>query len=331
MWPTLNPKRFIPLGVTDLGAQAVRSSPPLFFVLSMAIFKSFWHGPPLGPIRRACLETFIEKGHTFLLYTYDSPADLPSGVLLEDASQIIPSSEIFYYRNPWSGEASDLGPFSDLFRFKLLRQEGGWWTDVDTLCLKANIDTPDYAWAQEKPEKNNQAIGTSQIAMTAGSKVVNFLYQECLRLSKTEFQPREALGPHLLSRTVSSLRLEQNCYGDPSSFYPVRWIEMFKLWLPEYCEEVMEKASSAYFMPIYQSYPKYLGLDLLGLPPKDSYLFKVLERMGHIEKDMEMIYYDAALIRDKVREFFKRNHEWAFQELESVAGISCRDKLLSDS
>ena len=285
----------------------------------------------MGPIRRACLDTFIEKGHEFVLYTYDAVSDIPAEITQRDANEIIDYSDIFYYRNPFSGEACDLGPFSDLFRFKLLSQEGGWWSDVDTLCLSESIGEPDYAWAQEQPEKNQAAIGTSQIAMPAGSSIANTLYHECLKLSRTDFQPREALGPHLLSRVVSSLQLEKNRYGEANLFYPVRWIEMFKLWLPEYHNEAMEKAAKAYFMPIYQSYPKYLGLDVLGLPPKDSYLYAILQKGCHIQKDSNINFYDAAIIRDKVREFFKRNKDWAPQELDAVAGRPCRDKLLSDS
>lgn len=311
--------------------QACKSHNHDLYLPIMANFKGFWHGPPLGPIRRACLETFLRKGHTFTLYAYDVPNDLPSGVVLGNASQVIPISNIFYYRNPFSGETGDLGPFSDLFRFKLLSQEGGWWTDVDTLCLSANIGSPDYAWAQEQPEINKKAIGTSQIAMPAGSRVINTLYHECLKLSMTQFQPREALGPHLLSKTISLFGLERNTYGSPNSFYPIRWIEIFKLWLPEYREEVMQRAETAYFMPIYQSYPKYIGLDVLALPPSGSYLDLALQKGGHIGSRKGGNQYDADEIRNKVREFFKRNNKWAPQELESVAGRSCANQLLKDA
>src|SRR5680860_790579 len=101
------------------------------------VFQGFWHGPPLGVLRSACLRSFTELGYRFHLYTYER-VDVPAGVLLMDAKEIIPFEEMFYYRNPITGR-DDLGPFSDLFRFRLLDMRGGWWTDIDTVCLSSDI------------------------------------------------------------------------------------------------------------------------------------------------------------------------------------------------
>src|SRR5215218_1765586 len=83
------------------------------------VFQGFWHGPPLSVLYRTCLRSFTELGHRFHLYTYE-PVDVPPGVDLLDANDIIPFEEIFYYRNPITGRSDDLSPFSDLFRFRLL-------------------------------------------------------------------------------------------------------------------------------------------------------------------------------------------------------------------
>src|SRR6476660_7068055 len=101
------------------------------------VFQGFWHGPPLGPLRQACLNSFVRMGHRFELYTY-GPLPVPAGVVLKEAEKIIPLAEVFYYENPRTG-SKDLGPFSDLFRFKLLSERGGWWSDVDTICLSPDI------------------------------------------------------------------------------------------------------------------------------------------------------------------------------------------------
>ena len=78
------------------------------------VFQGFWHGPSLGPLRQACLSTFIQMGHQYELYVYE-PVRVPEGVLLRDASEIIPLSEVFYFDNPISGKP-DIAPFSDLFK-----------------------------------------------------------------------------------------------------------------------------------------------------------------------------------------------------------------------
>jgi hypothetical protein len=73
------------------------------------LFQGFWHGPSLGVFRRACLRSFIELGHQFHLYSHE-PVDVPAGVVLMDANEVIPFEEMFYYWDPMK-ERDDLGPF----------------------------------------------------------------------------------------------------------------------------------------------------------------------------------------------------------------------------
>jgi hypothetical protein len=286
-----------------------------------AVFQGFWHGPPLGQLRSACLASFIERGHKFELYSYDD-VSVPSGVVMKDASEIIPRSEMFYFINPKTG-ANDLGPFSDLFRFKLLFERGGWWSDVDTVCLSDSIPALERAWAQEKPEYNLNAIGTSQLAFPRADPLAGELYHKCLLMSKTEYPYRESLGPLLISSTIIENGLPKNYGGLPNSFYPIRWIEMFKLWLPEYCHEIERRVASAFFLPIYQSFPQYIGLSLGRRPPRGSYLAKFLDR--HCPAG-ENGAYEADEIISASRQFFLSN-DWAINELTSVAGAQALTQL----
>lgn len=289
----------------------------------MATFQGFWHGPPLGPLRSSCLASFIAHGHSFRLYCYEAPIDLPSGVETLDANSIIPVEQLILFENTDFEERIDLGPFSDLFRFKLLREKGGWWSDVDTVCLNMNIDEPELAWAQENPEWKPKAIGTSQIALPASHWFSRCVYDECLLLSKTRFK-RQELGPHLLSKLIAMHGLDANVYGTPATFYPLRWIEMFKLWIPEFSLEVKRKTANSYFLPIYQSFPKWLGLDLAKAPPIGSYLYDFVDYSGLCNRD----YLESAYTTDEVlsglKRFLSSNKGWAVQELRAI----CGEKLL---
>jgi SAM-dependent methyltransferase len=279
------------------------------------VFSGFWHGPDLGALRRACLHSFVRMGHSFQLFTYQ-PLDVPDGVLLRDANEIIPFDEVFYYDNPETGTA-DIGPFSDVFRFKLLSERGGWWSDVDTICLSPDIPSVTSAWAQELPEKKGVHVGTSQIALPAKSSLSVELYERCLKLSRTTFSPREALGPRLISSVIRERGLPLDMFGRVDTFYPVRWIEMFKLWLPEFRNEVAQRTRSAVFLPIYQSFPQYIGLKLGKVPPPGSYLHEVCSATDSSVNSFER--YLPEEIREGTREFFER-HRWAARELREVAG-----------
>lgn len=294
-----------------------------FHLQKPTVFQGFWHGPPLGLLREACLHSFIRMGHTFELYTY-APICVPDGIVLKNAEEIIPLDQMFYFDNPETG-LKDLGPFSDLFRFKLLSDRGGWWIDVDTVCLSANIPIVDRAWAQQIPEINPNAIGSGQIAFRKGDLLAVELYSRCLALSRTKFQPREALGPHLISATIKEMQLPPNIFGSPETFYPIRWIEMFKLWLPQFYDEVKKRSRSALFMAIFQSFPQYIGLTLDKMPPPGSYLADICA--AYLPPSDEIEHYRQEEIIDGTRAFFQRHASWAIQELRAVGGDATCAKL----
>lgn len=98
-----------------------------------------WVGSELTVLERLTLHSFVYHGHDFNLWVYgDIKTALPKGVRICDANEILPASKIFRYKNAnkyGHGKGSVAG-FSDLFRYKLLYEKGGWWTDMDITCLK---------------------------------------------------------------------------------------------------------------------------------------------------------------------------------------------------
>jgi len=104
-----------------------------------------WIGSELSKLELLCIESFVGNGHKFNLWAYDDiSTPIPAGVELMDARQILPAESIFRYkyRNQFGHGKGSLGGFSDLFRYKLLYEKGGWWVDMDVCCLKT-FDFPD--------------------------------------------------------------------------------------------------------------------------------------------------------------------------------------------
>jgi hypothetical protein len=112
------------------------------------IIHGLWIGKSLSSLEMLTLHSFTAKGHIFYLWVYESIENqLPKNVILKDANEIIPASGIFRrkYDDPQFkiGKGSVGSPFSDLFRYKLLYEYGGWWVDMDVTCLKPfNIKEP---------------------------------------------------------------------------------------------------------------------------------------------------------------------------------------------
>ncbi len=106
------------------------------------VVNGMWVGAHLSLMELLTLKCFVDHGHRFLLWTYGQiPQDeLPEGVELRDASSIIPAREVFSYRR--GPHAGSYAGFSDIFRYNLLHDRGGWWVDMDVACLKS-FDFPE--------------------------------------------------------------------------------------------------------------------------------------------------------------------------------------------
>lgn len=98
----------------------------------------FWHGP-MSDLEILCLKSWVGHGHPVHLYSYQTITDLPLGVVLIDAREIIPEGPTIYtgpMHKTATKTAFEMLPFSDRFRFTLLRMNGGLWLDLDIILTK---------------------------------------------------------------------------------------------------------------------------------------------------------------------------------------------------
>jgi hypothetical protein len=123
------------------------------------IINSLWIGKHLSLIELLTIQSFLSNGHRFKLYVYeDLLTPLPEGCELADANEILPESAIFRYKNKsqyGQGKGSVSG-FSDIFRYKMLFDKGGWWVDMDVTCLKYLDFDEDYVF---RSHHNMPAVG----------------------------------------------------------------------------------------------------------------------------------------------------------------------------
>jgi hypothetical protein len=107
------------------------------------IIQGFWHGCDLSRFEYNSILSYLQNGYEYHLYTYDIIGNIPNGVIIKDANEIIPKTDIFYYYD-------SITPFSDLFRYKMLYDKGGIWTDCDIFCLHKFDDYDEYIFATER-------------------------------------------------------------------------------------------------------------------------------------------------------------------------------------
>lgn len=113
------------------------------------IVHGLWIGDKLSQLEMLTINSFINNGHIFYLWLYHPLENkLPEGVICKDANTIIPENKIFRYKykNQYGHGKGSLGGFSDIFRYKLLYEYGGWWTDMDITCIKPLNFEQDYVF-----------------------------------------------------------------------------------------------------------------------------------------------------------------------------------------
>ena len=107
----------------------------------------FYVGKRLGTIEQLSLESFYRKGYTCQLWSYKPIANVPDFVVMQDASQIMPEPTGDY----------DPRQAADKFRYLLLSELGGWWSDLDNVCLRP-LPVQDYAFGEFQGAVNNNLM-----------------------------------------------------------------------------------------------------------------------------------------------------------------------------
>jgi hypothetical protein len=292
----------------------------------------FWSGPPPSPIHWACVNSFVSNGFDVQLYSYDL-VSTPRGVTLCDAREVVPREHLFLFDNPFSG-TGDIAPFVDYFRLKLLQNNGGWYADMDTICLSADIPRGERIWSNECPDEG--IVSNGILRFNKDDPVLNEMLKrsELVIQSPRSIQTREELGPNLITEIIREFDLPLEMGASWEKFYPISWHEVFKFWLPEYCGELKERTRGSMFVSLYNSWNVYAGFDVARLPPPGCYLREFLDRFLPTDSTFRgdtlvRREYDAAELR-RLASVWLRQNEWAQEQLRNRGGAQTWKALLGD-
>ena len=112
--------------------------------MKLPVIQSLWIGDPLSKLEQLCIQSFLDNGHEFHLYVYTAIGNVPSGVIIKDGNEILPNQ--FIFRDDHGSVAS----FSDWFRYALLIMHGGFWVDMDMICIKPFAFSESFVFGLEK-------------------------------------------------------------------------------------------------------------------------------------------------------------------------------------
>ncbi len=189
---------------------------------TLPVIQSLWIGGRLSVMERLCISSFLRNGHEFHLYTYNEVQDIPKGTIIKDASKVINADKIFKYKNhdSYSG-------FSNVFRYKLLRENGNYWVDTDVICLRPFDIESDYVFARARRVKlfgtlsETFRVQSCVIKTPQDSEIMDYCYEVSMSKNPQELEWGE-IGPQMLRSAVKKFGLERYVLG-PYAFCPIDW------------------------------------------------------------------------------------------------------------
>lgn len=238
--------------------------------MAREIIQSLWIGERLSVMEQLCIQSFLDHGHPFHLYGYQEIGNVPAGARVCDGAEILPAEEIFVYQRG-CGKGSP-SAFSNVFRYRLLLERGGWWADLDACCMRP-LEFPDeHVFGYERERDGSLHLNCGLMRAPAGSPVARFCWDECQKVDRAEVRWGQ-IGPRLTARAVRQSKVSVRLLP-PEAFYPIDYVRFRSLM----CEHQIPEGS--YSIHLWNSRWRREGLDPDAIYPADCIYEQLKRRHG---------------------------------------------------
>jgi len=187
-------------------------------IFSKSPIQGLWIGQ-IGLLERLSMASFLANGHPYHLYVYEDQPDVPPGVKLMDAADILPREKIFQY--PKQQAKGGYSGFANLFRYCLLERNGGWWCDTDLICLRPFDFKDEIVLASERHWLFWRKLCNNVIYCPPNHELMQRCYREAAAIPSETINFAQNGAP-ILRRHVRQLGL-QRYVRPPDVFNPINW------------------------------------------------------------------------------------------------------------
>ncbi|WP_298878341.1 glycosyltransferase [uncultured Bradyrhizobium sp.] len=189
----------------------------------------FWSNAPLSEMSRLSLQSMVRQGHPVKLYTFDNVAAMqarvPPGVMVVDAASLVPAA---IYQHAVLN--SEIRYFSDIFRYAVLHEFGGWWLDTDIVLVKPLDFGREHVFSAQWSgvEQGHVCVGDVMRAPKGSIHMANLYALSLQRLFSEKRVEYGAVGPLLLSEylLVAGDEELQASILPPTTFNAIDWREV---------------------------------------------------------------------------------------------------------
>jgi Glycosyltransferase sugar-binding region containing DXD motif len=259
--------------------------------------RAFWTGPKLSLYEELSLNSFVAAGARVQLFTYERDLAVPDGVELVNANELLPGP-VHQFRHA-SGDKS-LALHSDLFRYVAIEKFGGWYVDVDIVCIGKELPTSPAYIARETEKVINGAV----MKFPAQSPLLIEAIKEARRLlpqtgMASTHEARLMIGPPLMTRLIGEFALD-HVVRPRSSAYEIGYDEIPSFFDPASCERLQERVADSDFTHLWNEVWRWVRIPKNYGPPEGSFLDSLFRRFGMIISPQARLSYGA--ITDWFRE-----------------------------
>jgi len=236
----------------------------------------FWMGD-LTIYEIANLQSFINHGFKVIIWTYDKNLEKNTNlkkVFFKDANLVLHESLLKKFKQ--GRQKSSLSSFSNLFRYELLKKYGGWWFDMDCICIK-NIDefikltvNRDFVIGRERKDYTG-----SSVLYFNNVNIIDELIQEVdykAKQNEYSFFWGE-IGPDLISEVILKNNL-MNDTLDENYFYKIS-ADKFHKFFDNKTNHMIDIEDSYVLHTWNEMFNRFL-ISKKRLPPKGSILYNHL-------------------------------------------------------
>ena len=236
----------------------------------MAPIQMLWIGDRLSTLERISIASFLANGHPVHLFAYGPVEGAPEGTTLLDAREVYPESAVFSYREGF-GKGSPAA-FANQFRYKVLFERGGAWSDTDMVCIRP-LDflarQPCYIASQRMPptpqEPNPARFNPCFLKADAGHPAMGDCLDACTAI-KPEDLVWGTTGPDLAMQVFIDRNL-MACGLHPDVFCPVDFWRVGEL-----VSQPLTPRPNTYGVHLWNEMWRHANLDKdAAYPPASAY------------------------------------------------------------
>jgi hypothetical protein len=230
----------------------------------LPIIRSFWFGKPMNWICDLSMKSYIRQGHKFELYCYEE-FPVPEGVIRMDANEIIPESASFQMMNSVDGIRGRYSTFANIFRYKLLFEKGGVWSDLDSICIKPLIfdDSIEVMFATENSRTGIEINNCNIFVAKSGNPLFAKLYTSSIS-QDVECLEHLSFNKNFIIETMEEMGIDwMSLTSSKEMFCPIPWFRIHQIFNPKHEFELMKMMEKTYAIHLYNNiieadYPDYL-------------------------------------------------------------------------